>query len=441
MRSEREMFDLILDTARADDRIRAVILNGSRADPGVKRDIFQDYDIVYLVTEVASFRQDPAWIDCFGERMILQTPDDMGDSPRRSDSYAYLMQFADGNRIDLTLYPVNKLGAMERDSLSVLLLDKDGIVKPFPPPSAADYAPKPPTAKAFADCCNEFWWVSPYVAKGLWRRQIPYARFMLDTGVRRELMKMLDWYVGVKTGFASGPGYCGKYLERHLEPDLWKMLLDTYADADIEQVWGALDAMGALFRIAAGKVAEHFGFVYPRGDDERVGAHLKRVRGLPADAGKIYGTRAGVRGAGMGSADPMGFGKNSMTGKQAVLDRVRVINKHVTNKILIRIAGKSFGHFAVLTHTGRKSGKQYRIPIIAEPVENGFIFALTYGKKVDWAANVFAAGGCSLLWKNTDFPLRNPEFIDREIGLLAFPSFLRAALRAARIQYFLRLSR
>jgi len=84
--------------------------------------------------------------------------------------------------------------------------------------------------------------------------------------------------------------------------------------------------------------------------------------------------------------------------KQANLDRVRVFNKHVTNKVLIHLCGREFGHFAVLTHTGRKSGRLYRIPVIAEPVENGFMFALTYGLKVDWYENVKAKGGCSLYW-------------------------------------------
>jgi aminoglycoside 6-adenylyltransferase len=297
MRSEREMMELILNTARADERIRAVILNGSRADPEAKRDIFQDYDIVFLVTEVASFRRNPEWIDCFGERMILQTPDAMGDSPPRADGgYAYLMQFADGNRIDLTLVPVEKIGERERDSLSVLLQDKDGIVEPFPPPSAAGYAPKPPTPKQFADCCNEFWWCCPYVAKGLWRREFPYARYMLDTAVRGQLLRMLEWYAGVKNGFVSGAGKYGKHLETVLEPELWKMLLKGYDDAGIENTWGALEAMGALFRIAAGKVAKHFGFQYPLGDDERVSAHLRHVRELPASAGEIYCPAAGLHG-------------------------------------------------------------------------------------------------------------------------------------------------
>ncbi|MCI0477362.1 MAG: aminoglycoside 6-adenylyltransferase, partial [Anaerolineales bacterium] len=98
------MYELILDTARNDARIRAIILNGSRANPTAPRDFFQDYDIVYVVTDVASFKQNPDWIDHFGERMILQLPDEMSDPPPNDDdSFCYLMQFADGNRIDLTL--------------------------------------------------------------------------------------------------------------------------------------------------------------------------------------------------------------------------------------------------------------------------------------------------------------------------------------------------
>lgn len=125
--------------------------------------------------------------------------------------------------------------------------------------------------------------------------------------------------------------------------------------------------------------------------------------------------------------------------KQALLDRIRVFNKYVTNKILIHIAGKKFGHFAILSHTGRKSGKLYRIPIIAEPIQGGFVIALTYGKKVDWCANILAKGSCSLRWKDQDYNLVNPEFIDKEVGLLAYPAAIRSALKRAGIEYFLKL--
>ena len=125
--------------------------------------------------------------------------------------------------------------------------------------------------------------------------------------------------------------------------------------------------------------------------------------------------------------------------KQSTLDRIRVTNKHVTNKLMIHIAGKRFGHFAVLSHVGRKSGKLYRIPIIAEPFQNGFVIALTYGRKVDWYENIAAKGSCSLRWKGKDFQLIHPAFIDKETGLMAFPAMFRSGLKAMRIQDFLKL--
>ena len=289
MRSEPAMLDLILATARNDERIRAVIMNGSRVNPNASRDIFQDFDIGFIVTEVAPFRQNLAWIERFGELMILQMPDAMGDPQPRSDGgFTYLMQFADGNRIDLGIQPLANLPECLQDSLSVLLLDKDGIVEPLAPPSERSYLPQPPTARAFADCCNEFWWVCPYVAKGLWRQEIIYAKSMLEQFVRPQLMKMLVWLIGVQTGFIRNPGKFGKYFEQFLETELWELLLKTYPDASYERTWQALIAMGDLFRLAALRVGERFGYEYPAQDDQRVSAHLRHVRDLPRDAKEIY---------------------------------------------------------------------------------------------------------------------------------------------------------
>lgn len=289
MRSEAEMRDLILETARNDARIRAVILNGSRANPHAPTDIFQDYDIVYVVTEIAPFVNDRSWPDRFGERIIMQRPDESnifpaGDHP----SYGLLMQFADGNRIDLTLFPMDKLHAMEVDSLSVLWLDKDGIIDPFPPSSESGYLPTPPTAQEFADCCNEFWWVSTYVAKGLWRREIVYAKAMQDQYVRPMLQQMLVWHIGIQTEFSRNPGKDGKYFQHYLEPGLWEMLMATYAGAEYGPTWDAQEAMGRLFRLIAEPVATHFGFTYAVEEDQKVSVHLQHVRSLPQDAPKIY---------------------------------------------------------------------------------------------------------------------------------------------------------
>mgnify|MGYP000526621585 CR=1 FL=1 len=49
MRSEKEMYDLILGYANADENIRAVILNDTRANPNRTPEPFNESDIVYLV--------------------------------------------------------------------------------------------------------------------------------------------------------------------------------------------------------------------------------------------------------------------------------------------------------------------------------------------------------------------------------------------------------
>ncbi len=289
MRSEREMLDLILETARKDERIRAVMMNGSRANPNAPVDFFRDFDIVYYVTDVAPFKHNFEWIKRFGELMILQLPDDMEDPPPLGGNhFTYLMQFSDGNRIDLSLFPIDRLPEVESDSQTIILLDKDGLFPAVDPPSDRDYLPRPPTAKAFFDCTNEFWWCCPYVAKGLWRQEFTYARHMLDEYVRVQLMKMLAWYTGIKTDFARSPGKGGKYLQRYLEPELWAMLLKTYAGGSYEDTWDAMYAMGDLFRITARRVADRFGFEYPQEDDRRVSAHLRHVQSLPRDAKEMY---------------------------------------------------------------------------------------------------------------------------------------------------------
>lgn len=289
MRSEREMFNLILDTACGDERIRAVILNGSRANPNARSDFFQDFDVRYIVQDVSSFISDSDWIGRFGELMILQTPDAMGEAPPASETpFTYLMQFTDGNRIDLNLFPVARLDEIKKDSLSVLLLDKDGLFEPFAPADESDYLPIPPTPKQFAERCNEFWWVCPYAAKGLWRGEFVYARYMLDVVVRAQLMQMLEWYVGAKFGGSRNPGKFGKYLQNCLEPELWNLLLKTYADGDCAHTWTALFAAGDLFRQTAQQVAEAYGLQYSQQDDARVSAHLKHVQALPRDAGEMY---------------------------------------------------------------------------------------------------------------------------------------------------------
>jgi len=52
MRNEEQVLKQILDFARYDDNIRAVVLNGSRVNPNIQHDIFCDYDVIYFVRDL-----------------------------------------------------------------------------------------------------------------------------------------------------------------------------------------------------------------------------------------------------------------------------------------------------------------------------------------------------------------------------------------------------
>lgn len=222
--------------------------------------------------------------------MIVQMPEEMSLVPPDGDGkFPYLMQFMDGNRIDLTLVPVELINNfVGQDSLSKLLLDKDNCIEEFPPASDKDYLIKKPTEKEFLGCCNEFWWCSTNVAKGLWREELSYAKGMFDGPVRDMFIVMLEWHIGMKTDFTVNAGKFGKHFEQYIEKDMWEQFKRTFSNAEYENIWESFFVMGNLFREVANEIANTYGYRYPQDDDDKVTNYLKHVKALPKGSTSIY---------------------------------------------------------------------------------------------------------------------------------------------------------
>jgi aminoglycoside 6-adenylyltransferase len=279
VRSEQEMMDLILNVARDDERIRAVLLVGSRANPNAPKDKYQDYDVTYFVKDAAPYYNNMEWIrQHFGKPIVMQTPETMTLIPPDGDGhFTYLMIFDDGNRIDLSIEfnPYRDDGEP-----AVVLLDKDGFLPQLPAPSDKHWHIKPPTKKLFADCCNEFWWCLNNVGKGIARNEIPYAMKMFNEYVRDMLNNMVEWYIGIDMDFSVSAGKFGKYFKNYLPSFLYEMYLKTYSDADTKNLWSAIFTACDLFHIIALHVAEHGGYTY--NSDEETGM-LLYLNSLKAD--------------------------------------------------------------------------------------------------------------------------------------------------------------
>lgn len=275
MRTEKEMFDLILSVSSSDERIRAVYMNGSRANLNVSKDIYQDYDIVFMVTETKSFLSDKNWIAVFGEPAIIQEPN--REAPETY--YTWLMLFKDGNRIDLHIRTKEyAISEYIKDSLTVPLLDKDNCLPEIPPTNDSDYHVKRPEESQYKSRCNDFWWCLQNVAKGIARDQLTYAMWMYNAVVRENMTKVIDWYIGINTDFSVSVGMSGKYYKKYLPENIYSLFTKTYSGSDYNDLWAAIFNACELFRIIAPPVGKHFGFTYNQEEDTNMMEYLNWVK-------------------------------------------------------------------------------------------------------------------------------------------------------------------
>lgn len=289
MRDETTMHQLFMDIANADDRILAVYMNGSRTNVNVPKDIFQDYDIVFVVKETRPFIEDKTWINRFGNILYMQYPDEHPDYPSdKENSYGWLMQFDDGVRIDLTAQTVAYAREhIHDDTLCRILLDKENILPEVPEATDESHYVKKPSQEQFRACINEFWWCSNNVAKGLWRMELPYVQDMTNFVVRKQLEKMLTWKAGVITDFSVSVGKSAKYIYRWIGEEEYLRYLDTYFDKDIEEAWDAVFIMCELFDSATEYVAKGLGYTYGAEEGRAAAAFLRHVHELPKDATEV----------------------------------------------------------------------------------------------------------------------------------------------------------
>ncbi len=255
MRTETEMLDVILKTAET-LQVEAVAMSGSRTNPKTLKDEFQDYDVVYLVENFEELISDLSWIDQFGKRIIEQ-------EVRLGHRRLFLMLFEDGNRIDLTLCPKEHIKEWVDSEVGFTVLeDPEHLFEPYSQ-NLERYWTSPASAIEFEKVCNEFWWVSAYVIKGIYRKQLIYATDHLYGICQQELLKVLTWQVVSDRGKIDiGKNY--KYLFNYLPDEKEKEFFALLDFSSIEKLTQSLFATMELFHQEAQSLAQKMGFDYDK---------------------------------------------------------------------------------------------------------------------------------------------------------------------------------
>ena len=266
MRTDQEILGLILETAKK-LQVDAVALSGSRTNPKVQTDEFQDYDLVYVVDDIDNLTSDLSWLDQFGKRIIEQ---EVTLGHRR----LYLMLFEDGNRIDLTICPkehINEWVASEADY--TVLVDEKGLFESYSP-SPERFWIHPASNSDFEKSCNEFWWVSAYVVKGICRKQIIYATDHLYGICQQELLKILAWQIASDRGAVDiGKNY--KYLFNYLPIEKEKEFSALLDFSSLDKITQSLLATMEFFHQEAQYLAQKLGFKYEKEVAERMIEYAK----------------------------------------------------------------------------------------------------------------------------------------------------------------------
>ena len=266
MRTETEMLSLLIKIAK-NLKVKAVALSGSRTNQKVQTDEFQDYDLVYVVDDIDNLTSDLSWLDLFGKRIIEQ---EVGFGHRR----LFLMLFEDGNRIDLTLCPKDHIQEwVDSEAGFTIFEDPEHLFESFSP-NLERFWIHPASETDFKNSCNEFWWVSAYVVKGICRNQPIYATDHLYSICQQELLKVLAWQVVSDRGKVDiGKNY--KYLFNYLPAEKEKEFFALLDFSSVEKLTQSLFATMKFFHQEAQSLAQKLGFDYDKEVAEKMIEYAK----------------------------------------------------------------------------------------------------------------------------------------------------------------------
>lgn len=283
---QEDVFNKLIQWGQERSSIRAMLLTSTRAVPNATVDLLSDYDIILIVDDIHPFFEDRRWLADFGEVLVVYWDPIYPDTEHGIEKTANVTQYADGLKIDFTLWPVELLQKIsqapalqvELDAGYRVLLDKDNLTREMKPPTYRAYVPTCPTNEAYLLLINDFFTDAPYMAKCLLRGELLPAKWCLDYDMKHVYLRpMLEWRMGIEHDWSVPTGSLGKGLKKRLPPEIWSELEHTYAGAGTRDNWEALFRTMAFFRQIAVEVGAGLGYEYPLELDQRVTAYVQKM--------------------------------------------------------------------------------------------------------------------------------------------------------------------
>ena len=280
MRTEKEIFETVLDYAEKNESVRAVI----RTNLLPKR-AYDYYNFCFVADDPEKYNSD-IFENCFGERILLYRGDRNYPELFPDNTKAHLMVFGDGTTIAINVMGKDAfLARYNREQVHdnvwigdtyLKILDKDNMLPEIERlDEKQTWFGGAPSEEEFSGTSSEFWWVLKTFAEYTLRKELPSAMFYLNVAVRDLLNRMIRWYLFLQTGQPVDMGILDCNMEKLLGRELFSLYKETYPTADYEQIWKAFDAVVKLWTAISKDVAKRCGYAYPT-DTKKIMLNLIR---------------------------------------------------------------------------------------------------------------------------------------------------------------------
>jgi aminoglycoside 6-adenylyltransferase len=264
----------VVDWARTQPFIQAILLVGSRARVDHSADQWSDLDLVLFVSDLEPYQRDWTWLSAFGE-VLLHVQDFTG----RGDP-EWLVLFADGLKGDFALVNVPELLADSSSSIEALLAATDyyrevyqrGVVclldknNPHNDNLIISWrAPQPsnPSQEDFEHTIHLFLIDAHRAAKFIQRRDLWRARQVCNENVTRHLLTLLEWHARAVREVDADTWYDGRFIEKWADPRFIQELPKLFGGYDHDQLSRALESSIHCFEWLSHETAAAVHLDYP----------------------------------------------------------------------------------------------------------------------------------------------------------------------------------
>ena len=275
-RPKHELLDKIVDWARGQGPIRAVVVTGSLARGDGLIDEWSDLDLQIIASDFAQYLHDDSWLDALGEVWIR--------FPLRSAAPYRLVWFAGGKKVDFqfisaaALQEMTKSGELSAEYQRgyIVVLDKDKICQNLPLSPHIFPQAELPDAEALHEVINEFWFEAMHVAQFIRRRDFWVVK-LRDWTMKTNLLQALAWHARAADSTIN-TWLIGRRIRDWVDDETYAVLEGLWPSWDAAELWRGLLMQMELFHRLSLELTQRLGYPYAAETYGKIDRYIRELR-------------------------------------------------------------------------------------------------------------------------------------------------------------------